>query len=512
MSFNEYVKQLEQVNLAIQSCSDEDRDELLSLKNSLEELLSLAGENDFDPTESKGQDEKIDDEYALFMEMEGKMCKAPHTNFKAKIEHFKAEINSVSQPDSNAPKSEEDEADLSGFKEMEGKMCKAPHTNKWGSKGYHNAMICSVIPPNGENNTQVRVLFVNPTHEEMLPCPYYFETDCKFSEEKCKFSHGEIVPLSDIQEFTEPDFASLQTGSAVLALQKNKLWGRAKITRILEDSCVVKFETVKIEMELPFKEILPMTDDNHDSEGSDEEPSIEGVEIDQDVVNMSLVNTPTDGPLGDWEKFTKGIGSKLMQKMGYVVGTGLGKRSNGRIEPVTAVVLPPRKSLDYCMGLREKHGGDKNFFSIEKKLEKKKRRQEKRNEKKRKRALKKALKKEQKREDVFKFLNETLTNECSSSSTVYNKTEHRREIKGSSCRNLNVESFKTEENIKKTEKDINLIKESLSRHTDTNSLMHKNLKQRLNSTLSQLSDLQNQAQNIKNEQDNRKDKKKLTVF
>lgn len=31
--------------------------------------------------------------------------------------------------------------------------------------------------------------------------------------------------------------------------------------------------------------------------------------------------------------------------MGYVVGTGLGRRSDGRLDPVTAVILPAGKSL-----------------------------------------------------------------------------------------------------------------------------------------------------------------------
>lgn len=34
-----------------------------------------------------------------------------------------------------------------------------------------------------------------------------------------------------------------------------------------------------------------------------------------------------------------------MQQMGYVVGTGLGKNAEGRIDPVTAVILPAGKSL-----------------------------------------------------------------------------------------------------------------------------------------------------------------------
>ena len=38
-----------------------------------------------------------------------------------------------------------------------------------------------------------------------------------------------------------------------------------------------------------------------------------------------------------------------MKKMGYVTGAGLGKESEGRVEPVKVRVLPPGKSLDFCM-------------------------------------------------------------------------------------------------------------------------------------------------------------------
>ena len=42
-----------------------------------------------------------------------------------------------------------------------------------------------------------------------------------------------------------------------------------------------------------------------------------------------------------------------MQKMGYVFGTGLGPRSQGRVEPVPVVVCPAGKSLDWIADHRD---------------------------------------------------------------------------------------------------------------------------------------------------------------
>lgn len=62
----------------------------------------------------------------------------------------------------------------------------------------------------------------------MLPCPYYFdmEKDCHFSEEQCRFSHGELVDYSSLQDYIEPKFENLTVGSEVLAKQSDDLWYR----------------------------------------------------------------------------------------------------------------------------------------------------------------------------------------------------------------------------------------------------------------------------------------------
>ncbi|KAI9190957.1 hypothetical protein LWI28_001422 [Acer negundo] len=49
--------------------------------------------------------------------------------------------------------------------------------------------------------------------------------------------------------------------------------------------------------------------------------------------------------IGAFEKHTKGFGSKMMAKMGFVEGTGLGKDSQGIVNPLAAVRLPKSRGL-----------------------------------------------------------------------------------------------------------------------------------------------------------------------
>lgn len=95
--------------------------------------------------------------------------------------------------------------------------------------------------------------------------------------------------------------------------------------------------------------------------------------------------------LGGWEKHTKGIGSKLMAKMGYITGTGLGKNSEGRIEPVEAFPVPEgHVGLDGVLEIRNKQEAKAN---------------------KPKRSRKKKMKVEEKVDetDVFDFINNKLS-------------------------------------------------------------------------------------------------------
>lgn len=159
---------------------------------------------------------------------------------------------------------------------------------------------------------------------------------------------------------------------------------------------------------------------------------------------------------------------------------------------------------DHCMDLRERAGGDKDLFSVEKKLKRLQKKQELRNQK--------AYEREQKKVDVFNLLNDKLLNAHKKENASQTKKQHREEIKKETCRNLNVASLKIDEDIKRVEREIYKIKESLVRHSDNRSQVNKNLKMKLTEMQHELKGLHAKALNIKNEQSIRNDKKKMTVF
>lgn len=71
-----------------------------------------------------------------------------------------------------------------------GKKCSAPYAFPWGAKDYHNALVCGLATDIDHiadlNDIKVTVLFTNPVHRNMVPCPFYLDGDCRFESDKCR--------------------------------------------------------------------------------------------------------------------------------------------------------------------------------------------------------------------------------------------------------------------------------------------------------------------------------------
>ncbi|KAK9310675.1 hypothetical protein QLX08_000011 [Tetragonisca angustula] len=508
----QYEQQLAQVQATLSVTTQEaDRENLLSLQSDIQELITLTKKSlQGVETSSEDLDDDDDDDVEMDDDMEDPLEKE-YALFKAELEKTSnnSESKEPDKQDDGASNNIEDE-----LRQLEGMKCRAPHGSSWGGIGYHNAMICSVyqndsIEIKNMQDIKVRVFFLNPTHKEMLPCPYYLDGKCKFSDEDCRFSHGELVPLSSIKEYREPDFQSIKMGSRVLAKQKNQLWHRCIVLKMPEkegDVFRIKFEANGNIAEVSLQDLLPlddtdleMSDTSEDSE--DESDSTEYSK--EEIVHKSLLTVESNTPLGNWEKHTRGIGSKLMAQMGYVVGTGLGKHSDGRIEPVEATVLPAGKSLDHCMELRENAGGDENLFSVERRMRKQQQKLEQQREKQYQRE------KEREENNVFNFINATLGDK--SKTETRNISKGKNNLKAESNRQLNVASFQIGENILRLERESAKLKESLSRHAK-GSVHYNNIIMKYNEKQKELISLRASEKSIAAEQDQRKSRAKLSIF
>ncbi|KAL5012745.1 hypothetical protein ScPMuIL_011296 [Solemya velum] len=534
-----YRTQLGQVEQALSAVGE--NEDLLKLRSDLQELVSLTEgcllslkksnllksiETVTETPTPTSASVHIDDEYAAFQAaLADEDPQTPQNTSYNRAEGVGSRSHSSESP----PRPENHTAMTDIFKDIIGTKCRTSYTHEWGAMTSHNAMVVEVDQLSGDLS-KVKVMFCNPTHSRMVPCKYYLEGNCRFSEEKCRFSHGHSVEVEELEEFIDPDYSCLRVGSNCLAKYSDDVWYKATVVGELEDhQYEVVYESYDGVHELDIGDILPLQENSSSDEDSDSdsvestdriEPKKQPVtdsdsDEEEDALPVFLWRPPkTLQALGEWEEHTRGIASKLMAKMGYIVGQGLGKNGEGRADPIPIQLLPQGKSLDRIMELKE-IAGERDIFDVMKKLEKRKKKLEAK-------ALKeKETPRVEKKSGVFDFINKKLGGKKGNLKDLTHRHTHsssghshitEKDLKSRSDRNINVQLLKTHEEIKSAEKEIVRLRQSLSRHKSGDKRMASQVEKKIQSLEQYIYKLQHSESTLQKHQKQRSDHKKLTIF
>ncbi|XP_069898416.1 zinc finger CCCH-type with G patch domain-containing protein-like [Dipodomys merriami] len=403
------------------------------------------------------------------------------------------------RPEPTTPGREEGE-DRDPEEELSGAKVNAPYYSAWGTLEYHNAMV--VGTEEAEDGTAcVRVLYLYPTHKSLKPCPFFLEGKCRFKE-NCRFSHGQVVSVDELRPFQDPDLSLLQVGSACLAKHQDGLWHPARITDVDSGYYTVKFDSLLLkEAVVEGDSILPPLR----TEGPESSDSDSGDTDDSSyarVVESTVDPGTCSSAFAGWEVHTRGIGSKLLAKMGYELGKGLGRRAEGRVEPIHAVVLPRGKSLDQCAEILQKRT---------------KRAQASASRPPRCRGSRRGPRGRQPPRNVFDFLNEKLQSQAPGvleagvdppgrkNKDMYHATKSTKQA-------LSLQLFQTEEKIQQTRRDIGSIQEALSRNAGRHGLATAQLQERLEGAQRQLGQLRAQEAGLQLQRRKADTHRKMTEF
>ncbi|NXO89725.1 ZGPAT protein, partial [Certhia brachydactyla] len=524
-----YNAQLKQVELALGAGQDpSQQSDLIQLQEDLKQLIELTESSlvavkkskllatlDTDASSSSpaglpGQDSHLessaqDEEYAAFKEAiaglgtdEEPPAEDKEFSLEREGETGDKTKSKCSEEEEESEREEEEEEELSGMK------VKAPYYSSWGTLEYHNAMIVGTEELE-DGSAGVRVLYLYPTHKSLKPCPFFLDDKCRFKE-NCRFSHGQVVSVEELQPFQEPDLSSLGVGSACLAKHSDGIWYTAKITDVDSGYYTVKFDSLLLKEAVVEGDsvIPPLRSEDAAESGESDEDSVDDSGYAKGVPENGEWTPACSSSFGGWEAHTRGIGSKLLVQMGYEFGKGLGKNGEGRVEPVQAVVLPRGKSLDQCAEVLQKKKQGKLEPGKSRKCQAKGSNSGQPGGRKAPR-------------NVFDFLNEKLRGKSAgdkaggmalpqrNSKEIYHASK-------STKKALSVSLFQTTEKIEQTQRDIRGIQQALARNIGRHSIAAAQLEEKLANAHKQLGQLQAQEARLQREQKKADTHKKMTEF
>lgn len=315
----------------------------------------------------------------------------------------------------------------------------------------------------------------------MQTCPFYLRDCCRF-QDNCKSSHG--FPIASIDQvrskvsinlFSDEDIDSSKLGQLKNCLvqdHEENIWQKAEITDtdLNKERILVRINKDKSEKWIHFESLVLLQ--NVEPENSHEELTTGSSNQSMDFQIPDLTCTE----FGEWERYTKGIGSKLMAKMGYEQGRGLGRQSQGIINPIEQIVYPPGRSLDHCIKLKQEHERKKqDWREILKEKNKKLKFEAKLSDQ-----YDRIEKQKGRAKSMFEFLNNRL-NQIHASTESKSPLANNRSFKNLDQRSLNIASFKSEQDLQRAQVELDKMQRMRSRHyvsnqsnVDQNAVLMKN--------------------------------------
>jgi hypothetical protein len=235
---------------------------------------------------------------------------------------------------------------------------------------------------------------------------------------------GIVIPIASLKRFTPTRWQQSLAGSNILAASGHHsgLWRRAELESWDDDMKLghVIFQddgsTARLSgdsLSIPEYAHASKEDDEQDSSEEDSGFSEDGDQEDE-IIHQGVGLSESTNIIGvqsetvifaKWEQHTRGIASKMMAKMGYREGMGLGVSGQGMVDPIPVKVLPPKQSLDHALApTAGEDGGSKG-------RDKKRSRGGKRKRDKKFAELNRAAKAEEAERSVFSFMNSQLVNQ-----------------------------------------------------------------------------------------------------
>ncbi|KAI8646908.1 hypothetical protein BD408DRAFT_439710 [Parasitella parasitica] len=355
--------------------------------------------------------------------------------------------------------------------------------------------------------TTTQVLILTPITTDTIPCSAYFsQSTCR--KESCSYSHGYtsssdfVVPFEALETHdVDKLLAQLQYGKRVWCKETDTqdVWLLGNIIdqlhgprwRVrLKDSK----KRIRVDMEhiMPYKSILDdenAQDDDEDmgewsesdcGHSTDDDSAKEG-----NVIHPVIASRSYDA-FGCWQSHTTGFAAKMMKKMGYIQGQGLGLDGKGRLEPIEARPYAGN-SLDQRPGLGHK----------------------KKTKQPRQKTSKDPCKTDQQGDDMFGLMNSLLGNQPSNQEKP-GTTAQKRLNKSTSARQANQTRAKLQTKLETAKIEYSHATEALRRNKGTP--MEAQFRNKLKTATDQYTRLGKQLADIDNQVKRTKQQKDMYTF